>query len=253
MYKYQKEKTNEAIEDKANECLTYMRSENGKNKILNPHGKPNIIDVGWQALGKEIEKRMTMHIETFLRSQGVSELFQDIAKGNMIFYEKTSKYLSAMEAKWTAQEGIKRVANKSSEEFTIPSFLEIPISVLQFVLIVVVGVVCIALSPILLPVLAVFMTSATLKVFKGKHIENVYRSHMMSIEKEIHNHLKEVCGNALNLLSDKIYKKALANQMQHLQNMIQNLQKSREEILLKTESFIDFLDNLEIMKASLKG
>lgn len=237
------------IDKVTNECYTYMQSAAGKEKILNPEGQTPIIDVRWdKSLRDEIQKRIVLHIETFLKSERVTTIFQKIKEGDIQYYKEVSKKISKMEDKWTVPDKKKRDAGEYNEGYTIPAFLQTPLIVVGVVLMVVVGVIFIALSPILLPVFAIFLSAKRKKELKRDFINKVYGTYMLSIEIQIRNHLLESCGKALMLFSEKIFNFALPNQIRHLQNIIQNLQQSREKVLGNTGSFKNLAKKVESMK-----
>lgn len=240
---------NEAIDKVTNECYTYMQSTKGKMEILNPDGQKEIMDVPWdKSLCEEIKKRIVLHIETFLKSERITTIFQKIRDGEIQYYKEVSKEISKMEDKWTVPQKQKRDAGEHNEGYTIPTFLQTPLIVIGVVLMLVVGVIFIALSPILVPVFAIFISAEMKKELKRDFIDKVYGTYMLSMKIQIRNHLLESCGKALILLSKKIFNSALPNQIQHLQNILENLQQSREEILDNTGSFKNLARKVEWMK-----
>lgn len=73
---------------------------------------------------------------------------------------------------------------------------------------------------------------------------------MKTIKIQIKDHLNKSSGDALKLLSDKIFNHSLPNRIHHLEELIQNLERSREEILVNMESFRDLAKKVETMKMS---
>lgn len=239
----------EEIDKVTNECYAYMQSTKGKDKILNPDGQKKIIDVRWdKSLREEIQKRIVLHIETFLKSEEVTTIFQKIRDGDIQSFKELSKKISEMEDKWTVPQKKKKDAGEYNEGYKIPAFLETPLVVIGVVLMLVVGVIFIALSPILLPVFAIFISAKTKKLLKMDFINKVYKTYMLSMKIQIRNHLQESCGNTLLLFSEKIFNIALPNQIRHLQNIIQNLQQSREKVIRNTDSFKNLAKKVDLMK-----
>lgn len=244
-----KQKTKEEIEKVTNECYKYMKSTDGQKEILNPKDQTPIMDVRWdKSLREEIHKRVVLYIETFLKSEKITTLFKSIRDGDIEYYKNVSQKISLMEAKWTDLQKKRRDANDNREGHTIPSFLETPLIVIGLVLMLVVGVIFIALSPILLPAIFFVLSAEKKKALKREFINKVYRTYMLSIKIQIHNHLMESCGNALIIFSGKLLNVALPNQIRHLQNIIQSLQQSREKILGNTDSFKNLAKKVESMK-----
>lgn len=91
------------IEDIAQECYDYMSTDEGKDKILNPPGRPPIMEVVWQprVFAMEIHERVLLYIEHFLKSSEVNEKIVTEKEEIESFYKKVSSELSDMEEGWT--------------------------------------------------------------------------------------------------------------------------------------------------------
>lgn len=63
------------IEDIAQECYDYMSTDEGKDKILNPPGRPPIMEVVWQprVFAMEIHARVLLYMKHFLESSEVNK------------------------------------------------------------------------------------------------------------------------------------------------------------------------------------
>lgn len=225
-----------------------MKSKDGKYMVLNPADQTPIIDVAWnKSLGEEIQKRIVLYIETFLKSEEITQIFEKIKIGTIEYYTEVSNYLSKMEAKWTDVQ--KRNEKFYKASLTFMSLLDKPIFLVSITVVAV--LIFLAFFPILIPALAILFRSAKKMELKREYINKVYDTHMLSIRNQIHKHLTESCGNALKILSDKIFKEALPNQIQHIEIMIQNLQQSREKILANSKCYKELADKVEAMKMSL--
>lgn len=226
-----------------------MQTKEEKQRILNPDDKIPIMEVPWtKSFLNEIQDRMTLYIENFLNSEEVTSLFKEITNGNVTFYKNTSKDISTMEAQWIERRGCKRVA--SDIDFDLPLYLEIPLIIVGVVLTVVAVAIALVLSPILVPVLYFFYSAEKKMALKEDFINHAYSAYMMTIQIQIKDHLNKSSGDALKQLSVKMFKQSLPNRIHHLKKLIQNLERSREEILVNMESFRDLAKKVETMKMS---
>lgn len=73
---------------------------------------------------------------------------------------------------------------------------------------------------------------------------------MSSIQSQIKTHLHASCGKTLKIILEKMFCESLPNEIKHLKKIIQNLKRSREEILLNMESFKDLAKQVERMNMS---
>lgn len=73
------------------ECETYMSTEEGKHRILNPEGRRSISDTDWNKTNFEerIKSRLDLYVKNFLRSNAVVRRQKNIAKGIQSFYDQT--------------------------------------------------------------------------------------------------------------------------------------------------------------------
>lgn len=246
-------KINQAIEEIANACYDYMSSDLGKDHILNPESHTPIMDVPWTVgfFVEEIKSRINMYIETYLQSQDVVQKFNGIKKEIIDFYKEVSFDLSSMETDWTHVIKHEISSDKSMVDSLqalddLPLTLKIPILVVTIVLTAVVAACIVVISPVLIPALLFMNTEDR----KRRVIDDVYRANMLSIRSQINHHLKASCGNALNLLVEKVSERLLPNRIHSLEAMIQRLSHSREEILANIESISYLANKLEAMRMS---
>lgn len=212
-----------------------MKTDDGKKEILNPHGSTPIMDVPLtRSFGEEIKKRIGQHIETFLKSEEVTEIFVNIRNGNLEFFKKASKQLSRMEDEWIKVQGNESEAKDSNAD--LPFFLEIPLFVVAVVLTAIATVIAILLSPILLPIAFAIYSAEKKRELKLNLINSVYSTCLMSVRNQINNHLHASCGKSLKLLSEKMLNESLPKRIRHLEEIIKNLELSREEILQNMKS-----------------
>lgn len=227
-----------------------MQDNDEKQRILNPDDKLPIMKVPWtESFLGEIQDRMSLYIETFLKSERVTRSFEEIMDGNVTFYKNTSKDIFKMEAQWTDLHRGKSHASDIDEEDDLPRYLEILLVIVTVVLTVIAAAIALVLSPIVVPIL-IFYTAEKKKAIKQKFIDTTYSAYMKTIKIQIKDHLNKSSGDALKLLSDKIFNQSLPNRIHHLEELIQNLERSREEILVNMESFRDLAKKVETMKMS---
>lgn len=233
------------------ECYEKMETNDEKLRILNPVGKIPIMEVPWtKSFLGEIHNRMTLYLENFLKSEEVTRLFEEIKNGNVTFYKNASKDISKMEAQWTSGHRGKSHASDIDEVDDLPLYLEIPLVIVAVVLTVIAAAIALVLSPILVPILYAFYSAEKKKALKENFINKTYSAYMMTIKSQIKDHLNKSSGDALKLLSDKMFNHSLPNRIHHLEELIQNLERSREEILVNMESFRDLAKKVETMKMS---
>lgn len=245
-------KIDQAIEVIVNECFVYMSSESGKEHILNPRCHTPIMDVSLTSglFVGEIRSRMNVYIEAFLQSPDVLQKFEEIKDEIITFYKRVSVDLSSLEADWTYVKhefsSDKSMIDplKAFDEF--PLALKISLLAVSIVFTAAVAICFLFISPVLGPALMFVNT----KKAKREVIDKVYNANLASIQSQIKQHLKERCGNALNLLVEKVSKRMLPNRIHFLEAMIQQLSHSREEVLLNIESISYLASKLEAMRIS---
>lgn len=73
------------------ECETYMSTEEGKYRILNPAGRVSIADTDWNKTNFEgrIKSRVDLYVKNFLPSDAVVSRYKNIAREIESFYDQT--------------------------------------------------------------------------------------------------------------------------------------------------------------------
>lgn len=247
-------KIDQAIEVIVNECFVYMSSESGKEHILNPTGHTPIMDVPLsRVFVEEIKSRINVYIEAFLQSPDVLQKFEEIINEIRTFHKRVSEGLSSLEADWTYVKkhefsNDKSMIDPSKAVDEFPLALKISLLAVSIVITAAVAACLLLIRPVLGQALERMNTEAT----KRYVIDLVYNANMASIQSKIKQHLKEMRGNPLNLLVDKVSKCMLPNRIQSLETLIQNLSHSREEVLANIESISYVASKLEAMRISAK-
>lgn len=236
------------IEDIAQECYDYMSTDEGKDKILNPPGRPPIMEVVWQPrqFAMEIHERVLLYIEHFLKSSEVNEKFVTEKEEIESFYKKLSSELSDLEEDWT----VIRIFEKDCLTDTNAEMSKA--SIARVVL---------ATSPIWIPIAAIgiaLVAPFVIPIFlimgrdtrKKKVIDEEYNKYRMSIRSHISNELESTCGAFINKLIDRITLDLLPKRIQFLEKMIQQLLDNRRQILANQESLCNLSRKVKVIEKS---
>lgn len=236
------------IEDIAQECYDYMSTDEGKDKILNPPGRPPIMEVVWQPrqFAMEIHERVLLYIEHFLKSSEVNEKFVTEEEEIESFYKKLSSELSDLEEDWT----VIRIFEKDCLTDTNAEMSKA--SIARVVL---------ATSPIWIPIAAIdiaLVPPLVIPIFlimgrdtrKKKVIDEEYNKYRMSIRSHISNELESTCGAFINKLIDRITLDLLPKRIQFLEKMIQQLLDNRRQILANQESLCNLSRKVKVIEKS---
>lgn len=236
------------IEDIAQECYDYMSTDEGKDKILNPPGRPPIMEVVWQPrqFAMEIHERVLLYIEHFLKSSEVNEKFVTEEEEIESFYKKLSSELSDLEEDWT----VIRIFEKDCLTDTNAEMSNT--SIARVVL---------ATSPIWIPIAAIGIALEApfvIPIFlimgrdtrKKKVIDEEYNKYRMSIRSHISNELESTCGAFINKLIDRITLDLLPKRIQFLEKMIQQLLDNRRQILANQESLCNLSRKVKVIEKS---
>lgn len=248
-------------EDIAQGVYDYMSTDLGKDRILNPPGRPPIMEVDWQPqlFVMDINERINLHIGNVLNSSDVMQKFEDVETEIVSFYKKVSAVLSDIEKDWM-EVGTDETEFSTDTEFAdtnistasvigvvlASSPLWVPLLAAGIGLAVAFVGISIALSPVAYPLLKLLGRDAR----KRKVIDEEYNKRRESVRSLICNELEVNCGFVMNKLIDKVTKDMLPKRMQAFQEMIQQLSKSREEILKNWKMLEDLSKKLKAMEES---
>lgn len=77
----------EDIDDIVKECETYMSTDEGKNKILNPAGRVSMNNMNWNKADFEakIKSRIDLYVKDFLKSDAVLNRYKTMEKNYKYF------------------------------------------------------------------------------------------------------------------------------------------------------------------------
>lgn len=107
----------EDIDDIVKECETYMSTDEGKNKILNPAGRVSINNMNWNKADFEakIKSRIDLYVKDFLKSDAVLNRYKNTGKKLQIFHDKIITKIKDLEGE---PENINPLNEKDTESKT---------------------------------------------------------------------------------------------------------------------------------------
>lgn len=249
------------IEGIAQGAYDYMSTDLGKDKILNPPKHTPIMEVVWQpqVFVADINARINLYVVNVLKSSDVVQIFESVKTDLSSFYQKVSSALSEMENDWI-EVGIDEIefsVNSDVDDSNVStasvvgvvlatSPLWLPLLAAGVGLAVAFVGLSIALSPVAIPLMKFLGRDAR----KRKVIDEEYNKRRESVRSLICNELEVNCGCVMKKLIDKVTKDLLPKRIQALEKMIQQLSKSRAEILENRELLEYLSKKLKAMEES---
>lgn len=239
------------IEGIAQGVYDYMSTDLGKDRILNPPGKPPIMEVEWhpQLFVMDINERINLHVVNVLKSSDIAQMFETVKKELASFYEKVSAALSDMENDWievgiddTELSADTEVGGTNNSKASVvgvvlaTSPLWLPLLAAGIGIVVAFVGLSIALSPVAIPLMKFLGRDAR----KRKIIDEEFNNRRNSVRSLICNELEVNCAGVMNKLIDKVTKDLLPKRIQALQKLIQQLSESRAEIL-ENQELLEYL------------
>lgn len=105
------------IEDIIQECKTYMSTDEGKHRILNPASLVSIAKVNWNKTNFEarIKSRVDLYVKEFLQSDSVVKRYENIVKEIQEFYNQAISSIKRIEDEPV---GIIPLNDKDTESWT---------------------------------------------------------------------------------------------------------------------------------------
>lgn len=238
-----------------------MSTDLGKDKILNPPKHTPIMEVVWQpqVFVADINARINLYVVNVLKSSDVVQIFESVKTDLSSFYQKVSSALSEMENDWI-EVGIDEIefsVNSDVDDSNVStasvvgvvlatSPLWLPLLAAGVGLAVAFVGLSIALSPVAIPLMKFLGRDAR----KRKVIDEEYNKRRESVRSLICNELEVNCGCVMKKLIDKVTKDLLPKRIQALEKMIQQLSKSRAEILENRELLEYLSKKLKAMEES---
>lgn len=252
-----RKKTQKAIEDRAQACYDYMLTPVGKDKVLNPPGHKPIMKIDWQpnVFTEKVQERVRMYVSEYLQTKDVLQKFRKIKDETSSFYQKKSADLSKMETGWTGWTGNTEdrtskmpTLSKEDSELSTASFVGIVLATSPlWIPLLATGVgLTISASPIIFPVVKFLGRDKR----KEKLIHEEYRRWFSTIQGFICKELESNQGRVIYKLVDKVTDDLILGRIQSLQKMIQQLSKSRREIISNVDTLSDLAKKINIIEGS---
>lgn len=214
-----------------------MLTTEGKEKVLNPQGRKPIAKIDWQpnVYTEKVQERVRMYVSEYLQSKDVLQKFRKIKQETSSFYQKVSFDIFDMETDWTESRTNKRsTLSKDDSEISTASVVGIVLATSPLWLPLIasgVGLTIVA-SPILFPVIKFLGRDKR----KNKLIDEEYSRCLSSIQVIICKELESNQGNIIYKFVDKATDELLIGRIQSLQKMINQLTKSRGEIISNVDA-----------------
>lgn len=240
------EKTNETKEVIAQECYTYMSTDAGKDKILNPSGRTPISKVDWSKTDfeKEITSRIDSYVETYLKSDIVLEKYDDIKKAVNSFHDKMEGIILEMESEWIQTRQVKPGFNPTK---WLISFGLLTSTMWFAALASGFGIATAVLAGVS------FVVCSLLGWYKKTDVEiyTEYNRKKATIRKNICKHLDESCGLIINKLVDKVTDDILPKRIETLQIMIRQILETRDKVLANREVLKNLSMKINVMEETV--
>ncbi|XP_062595932.1 uncharacterized protein LOC134257315 [Saccostrea cucullata] len=214
------------IQDEAEEIYDYMSSDLGKDKILNPPGHMNLMDIQYipSRLEKKVKGRVEMYVQGVLHSEKIQEKFLILRRKALDFYTEVSSDISEIEGEWTNNsEG---AHHEDCQEVSMAPYMTgviassplwIPALAVGIGLAIATLGVGFVASPIIAPVLVILLRKERRRKIMDKEYENC----MQTIRSTICNHLKIMYGDVLEKLIKKISTDILPRKIRSLEKLIE--------------------------------
>lgn len=206
-----------------------MSTDTGREEILNPQGRTPIMKYDCQSyfFAEQINARVIQYVNNELKSSDVVQMFDNVKKEIASFHERVSSDLTKMEKKWI--ESRTEEATCKLPKYTDLADPDIPTASVD-------------------GVAALNILGRDAK--KKKKIDAEYKKCHDSIRNLIYDAFESSYGCDINNLIDKVTKDMLPKRLHALQKMIQQLSKSREDILENRESLVYLSKKVKAMEES---
>lgn len=234
-----------------------MSTDLGKRKILNPDGCKPILDI-WntpEECIKEVRCRFTRYVESFLKSEEVMVEFETITRDIESFLKDISLKIVFMENKWEYKfnggrslEGVMcfMALSECGIIFALKSlavaFPYIAITGLVF------SIASLALLTIATTCSQMYQWFANKREKNRIAIDMEYDNCMSSVRQIVSKQLKDNIGVLLTKMIDKVTVDMLPRRIGALEEMIEQLLKSRKEIIAKRHLLLNLASKIDGMQ-----
>lgn len=199
--------------------------------------------------------RVNSYAEAVLRSEDVLQKFKDIQIEITSFYERILSDILQMESDWRNDIADELSTDETSVSTAAVVGVVIASSPLWFPLLaaglglgLALGGVTIALSPVLIPVLAYLGRDER----KKKVIDEEYNNCKKAIRSLVSNQLEIGPAKVINQLLLKVTDDLLPRRIKLLETMIQQLTESRNEIIANKKVLLNLEAKVKSLKSSAK-
>lgn len=234
-------------------CYDYMLKPVGKEKVLNPPGHKPIMNVDWKPIifTEKVRERVSMYLSEYLQSKDVLQKFRKIKEEISSFYLKISSDLSAMEIEWTdntckTSKGLSLY--NDDPEISRASVVGIVLATSPlWIPLLATGVgLTIAASPIIFPIIKFLGRDER----RGRLIDEEYGRCLRTVKDFIRKELEANQGSVIYKLLDKVTEDLVNRRMQFLKMMINQLNKSRKQILSNMDGLTVLAKKIKIIEGS---
>ena len=245
------EKVTTVIEKLAKRLERQMSTELLKQKILNPDGFKPIMDAieNPDDCAKEVQRRFNLFIEFELKSDEVEEGFDAIKKDIESFFKEISSKVQILESEWIVKTDLDEQTNEETTSESMVAFVFISIS---FPVLAVVGLAGGIVDRALVPIKVVSDWFFSTQEKKTKNIDKEYERCKSSVHKTVHDQLESNIGSVFRKLIDRVTVDELPRKIGALEEMIQQLSKSRQEIISKRSLLLNLASKIGVMQDQIR-
>lgn len=227
-----------------------MSTELVKSRILNPHGLKPIMDAirNPDECAKEVHYRFNLYIDFYLKTE-VEEGFDAIKKDIESFFQDISSKIQILESEWIAKTDNDEYASRNTNS---ESFLAFGLLSLSFPFLAILGLAGGIAESASVPIGIACDWFFNTKEKKSRNIDKEYERCRSSVRKTVEDHLESNIGSVLKKLIDRVTVDELPRQIGALEEMIQQLSKSRQEIISKRNLLTDLASRIGVMQDQIR-
>ena len=227
-----------------------MSTELVKSRVLNPHGFKPIMDAIRKPdeSAKEVHRRFNLYIDFYLKTE-VEEGFDAIKKDIESFFKEISSKVQILESEWIVKTDRDEQTN---EETTSESILAFGLLSLSFPVLAVIGLAGGIVERAFAPIKAARDWFFSTQEKKTRNIDNEYERCRSSVHKTVHDQLESNIGSVLRKLIDRVTVDELPRKIGALEEMIQQLSKSRQEIISKRKLLKNLTRKIGVMQDQIR-
>lgn len=244
-------KVTAVIEKSARRLDRQMSTELLKTKILNPDGFKPIMDAidNPDDCAKEVQRRFNLYIEFVLKSDEAEEEFDAIKKDIESFFQEISSKVQILESEWIVKTDLNE---QTKEETTSESMFAFGLLSLSFPVLAVLGLAGGIVERAFVPIKAARDWFFSTQEKKTKNIDKEYERCKSSVHKTVHDQLESNIGSVFRKLIDRVTTDELPRKIGALEEMIQQLSMSRQEIISKRNLLLNLASKIGVMQNQIR-